>query len=64
MVQERREESWLSKCAETTINESNASLLDLVKDEKSNHKGKVYPENQISPWLSSFENALAKKREE
>lgn len=59
---EKKEAVWLSKYAESTIKESNASLLDLVKEDKQTSKKKVYPEDQISPALSAFENRIAKSR--
>lgn len=49
------------------IQESNTSLLDLVGSENEKNAPKVkkiYPANQISPLLESFENDLIKKREE
>lgn len=57
----KKEESRLATQVQTSLKESNASLLEAVKEPKPQQK--YYPENQISPALSSFENRLIKERE-
>ena len=46
---------------QNSLKDNNASLLEAVKESKPQQK--YYPENQISPALSGFENRLIKERE-
>lgn len=58
---EKKQEVWLRDQSSTGLQESKKSLLEAVKDTKTERK--IYPENQISPALSSFENRVIKQRE-
>ena len=57
----KKEESRLANQAQNSLKDNNASLLEVVKEPKPQQK--YYPENQISPALSGFENRLFKERE-
>ena len=58
---QKKTETWLREQSSTGLKESKTSLFEAVKDEKNEKT--IYPENQISPALSSFQNRLIKKRE-
>ncbi|MDO4713677.1 MAG: hypothetical protein Q4B28_03355 [bacterium] len=66
---QKKDEKQISNKAEQAIQESNSSLLDIVQavPTKSQHKHAksqpVYPANQITPALDTFESHLAKQRE-
>ena len=59
--EEKKEESRLANQVQNSLKDNNASLLEVVKEPKPQQK--YYPENQISPVLSGFENRLIKERE-
>lgn len=57
----KKEESRLANQVQNSLKDNNASLLEVVKEPKPQQK--YYPENQIAPALSGFENRLIKERE-
>ena len=60
-LQPKQEEKRLANQVQNSLKDNNASLLEAVKEPKPQQK--YYPENQISPALSGFENRLIKERE-
>ena len=57
----KRKKADLQNQVQNSLKDNNASLLEAVKEPKPQQK--YYPENQISPALSGFENRLIKERE-
>ena len=58
---QKKTETWPREQSSNGLKESKTSLFEAVKDAKTEKT--IYPENQISPALSSFENRLIKQRE-